>query len=157
MSELILWRHAEAEEGVPDMARQLTQKGRKQAAKMASWLDRQLPANCKILCSPAERTVQTVMALDRKYRVCEALAPESSLQSMLDACRESQRGEPILIVGHQPNLGRMASLLLTGTEQPWTLRKGGILWIAKRGQKFEDEESNILYIKAALIPELAGK
>ena len=48
--DLILWRHAEAEdwaEGDPqesrDLARSLTPRGEKQAARMANWLDRQLP------------------------------------------------------------------------------------------------------------------
>jgi phosphohistidine phosphatase len=36
--ELILWRHAEAEDGIPDMARELTSKGKKQAKHMAAWL-----------------------------------------------------------------------------------------------------------------------
>ena len=36
--ELILWRHAEAEDGVPDSARELTDKGLKQARVMAEWL-----------------------------------------------------------------------------------------------------------------------
>ncbi|HEX7466215.1 MAG TPA: histidine phosphatase family protein, partial [Usitatibacter sp.] len=38
--ELILWRHAEAEDagGGGDLARSLTKRGRKQAAKMAEWL-----------------------------------------------------------------------------------------------------------------------
>ena len=44
--DLILWRHAEAEEatdGMEDLARALTPKGEKQAARMGAWLDRQLP------------------------------------------------------------------------------------------------------------------
>ena len=57
--ELILWRHAEAEMGEPDEGRALTAKGHKQAWKMAEWLDHNLPNSCKILVSPATRTVQT--------------------------------------------------------------------------------------------------
>ncbi|MGB6053615.1 MAG: histidine phosphatase family protein, partial [Burkholderiaceae bacterium] len=41
--ELILWRHADAEPGEPDLERALTAGGRRQAAKMAAWLDRKLP------------------------------------------------------------------------------------------------------------------
>ena len=36
--ELILWRHADAEPGDPDLARRLTSKGQKQAERMAAWL-----------------------------------------------------------------------------------------------------------------------
>jgi phosphohistidine phosphatase len=157
MNEIILWRHAEAEDGEPDLERTLTAKGHKQAAKMAAWLDRQLPANCRILCSPAQRTLQTAKALERKFRITEALAPDADLQEALALCQPTERGEPLLLVGHQPLLGRMASMLLSGVDQSWTLRKGAILWVAQRKQAETDEESKVLYLKAALSPELAGK
>ena len=64
--DLILWRHAEAEMSEPDLQRALTQKGQKQARRMGQWLDAQLPAGCKILVSPALRTLQTAEALGRK-------------------------------------------------------------------------------------------
>jgi len=43
--DLILWRHAEAEDagGKPDLERNLTRHGRKQAARMAEWLKPRLP------------------------------------------------------------------------------------------------------------------
>jgi len=54
--DLILWRHAEAEdlhEGGPqegsDLHRSLTSRGEKQAARMAAWLDRQLPEGARIV------------------------------------------------------------------------------------------------------------
>ena len=56
--DLILWRHAEAidlELVGDDMVRSLTPKGEKQAARMAVWLDRQLPDGTRILVSPARR------------------------------------------------------------------------------------------------------
>ena len=63
--DLILWRHAEAQdpEGMmTDLDRPLTRRGDKQATRMAAWLDRQLPEGTRILCSPAIRTEQTVLA-----------------------------------------------------------------------------------------------
>ena len=57
--DLILWRHAEAEEaadGGDDLERALTSRGEKQAARMAGWLDRQLPEGLRVLASPAKRT-----------------------------------------------------------------------------------------------------
>jgi phosphohistidine phosphatase len=70
--DLILWRHAEAQEwtqGCDDMARRLTVRGEKQAKRMAGWLDRQLPHNTRILVSPAIRSEQTVGALGRKLKL----------------------------------------------------------------------------------------
>jgi phosphohistidine phosphatase len=152
VSDIILWRHADAEFGEPDMERKLTRKGKKQAAKMGAWLEQQLPENCKILCSPAQRALQTVEGLGRKYKICNALAPDASVEAMLDAC-QSEQGKILLVVGHQPTLGQLASLLLTGNVQDWTLRKGSILWIAQRKHE-EGEDAPRYYIKAALPAEL---
>ena len=59
--DLILWRHAEAEPGVPDLERALTVKGQKQARRMGEWLASQLSENCRILVSPALRTLRTTL------------------------------------------------------------------------------------------------
>src|SRR5690606_29085158 len=74
--DLILWRHAEAEderEGQGDLDRALTGRGEKQSARMAAWLDRLLPAETRILASPALRCQQTAMALGRRFRLREQL------------------------------------------------------------------------------------
>ena len=78
--DLILWRHAEAQdpEGMmTDLDRPLTRRGDKQATRMAAWLDRQLPEGTRILCSPAIRTEQTVLALGRKYKLHDELRYDS--------------------------------------------------------------------------------
>ena len=53
--ELILWRHADAELGQPDSERRLTDKGHKQAARMAKWLAERLPEDYVVMASPAVR------------------------------------------------------------------------------------------------------
>src|SRR5690349_22456953 len=73
--DLILWRHAEAEAGEPDMGRRLTGKGVKQAERMATWLDAHLPDTCRVLVSPADRAQQTAQALNRKFKTVPELAP----------------------------------------------------------------------------------
>ena len=80
--DLIFWRHAEAEdwtEGCDDMQRSLTSRGEKQAKRMAAWLDRQLPEGTRIVCSPARRCEQTVLALGRKYKLRTELSPETTV------------------------------------------------------------------------------
>ena len=49
--ELLLWRHAEAGGGSPDIARTLTPRGQKQAQRMARWLEQHAPAELRILVS----------------------------------------------------------------------------------------------------------
>jgi phosphohistidine phosphatase len=130
--DLILWRHAEAEPGEPDLGRRLTAKGVQQAERMAKWLDRHLPATTRILSSPADRAQQTALALKRKFRVVPDLAPGASAAAGLAAAGWPDAREPVLIVGHQPTLGEVAAFLLTEDEACWSVRKGAVWWLSNR-------------------------
>jgi phosphohistidine phosphatase len=151
--ELILWRHAEAEMGEPDEGRALTAKGHKQAWKMAEWLDHNLPNSCKILVSPATRTVQTAEALGRKFKIVEDLSPESTVEKILAATNWPDSREPVLVIGHQPTLGQLAATLVTGSPQDWTIRKGNVWWIVQRERG--DISGN--YVRAVMAPDLLTK
>jgi len=151
--ELILWRHAEAELGEPDEGRKLTAKGHKQAWKIADWLDRNLPDSCRILVSPAARTLQTAEALGRKFKIHPDLAPDQSPQALLAAANWPDSREPVLIVGHQPTLGLVAAQLIGGQTQEWSIRKANVWWITQRERG--DITSN--YLRAVMAPELIGK
>jgi len=130
--DLILWRHAEAEPGEPDLGRRLTAKGIQHAERMASWLDGHLPATTRVLVSPADRAQQTALPLKRRYRVVPDLAPGASATAVLAAAGWPDAREPVLVVGHQPTLGEVAALLLSGEEAPWTVRKGAVWWLSNR-------------------------
>lgn len=148
---LILWRHAEAEPGADDMARALTHKGQRQADAMGQWLRQHLPEGTRILCSPAVRAVQTVQALGRPYELCPAIAPEQGEYALLSASGWPESGD-VLLVGHQPALGRLAALLLSGTESDWSVKKGAIWWFAHRVR--EGREQVVLH--TVLGPGIAG-
>jgi len=107
--DLILWRHAEAEPGEPDLGRRLTSKGLKQADRMAQWLDSPLPDTCRVLVSPADRAQQTAVALQRKFRTVAELAPGASVAAVLAAANWPDPREPVLILGHPAALGAVAS------------------------------------------------
>ena len=130
--ELILWRHAEAEPGEPDLGRRLTAKGIQQAERMAAWLERHLPATTRVLVSPADRTQQTALALKRKFRVVPELAPGASAAAVMAAAGWPDAREAVLIVGHQPTLGEVAALLLSDQEASWSVRKGAVWWLSHR-------------------------
>jgi phosphohistidine phosphatase len=152
--DLILWRHAEAEDpgpGQSDLERQLTARGRKQAKRMAAWLDQVLPESCKILVSPARRCLQTMEALDRKYRLCPEIAPDAGLEALLQASNWPHAKGPIMLVGHQPDLGSLAGQLLFGQPVSLGVRKASVWWLASR----EDEATGVL--RAVMSPELAPK
>ena len=130
--DLILWRHAEAEPGEPDLGRRLTAKGIQQAERVARWLDHHLPSTTRILVSPADRAEQTAHALRRKYRVVPEIAPGASATAVLAAAGWPDAREPVLVVGHQPTLGEVAAYLLTGHVASWSVRKGALWWISNR-------------------------
>jgi phosphohistidine phosphatase len=133
--DLIFWRHAEAFEpleGQDDLSRTLTPRGEKQAKRMAEWLDRQLPEGVRVLVSPAQRTLQTAMALDRKYKVRQELAPNAEPDQVLLAAGWPDAKMPILIVGHQPTLGQIIAALMGLSAQDCTVRKGAVWWLRSR-------------------------
>ena len=133
--DLILWRHCEAEPGEPDLGRRLTSKGLKQAERMAQWLDTHLPDTCRVLVSPADRAQQTAVALRRKFKTVPELVPGATVAAVLTAANWPDSREPVLIVGHQPTLGAVASFLLSGEEAYWSVRKGAVWWLSNRAKE----------------------
>jgi phosphohistidine phosphatase len=131
--QLILWRHAEAEDIAPDHSdanRHLTERGRKQAQKMGAWLEQHLPADTHILVSPAVRTRQTAEALGRKFEIEPRLFTDTDVAQHLDASGWNNSNDTVLLVGHQPTLGQVAAQLMCGQPLPWSVKKGAIWWLA---------------------------
>jgi phosphohistidine phosphatase len=126
--DLILWRHADAEEGADDMARRLTRKGEKQAAAMAKWLRAHLPREYTLLASPAVRAQQTAAALGSPIVTEKALAPGASPKDIRRAAEK--REGLVIIVGHQPDLGRAAARLVADAAAEWPIEKGAIWWLS---------------------------
>ncbi|MDR5813968.1 MULTISPECIES: histidine phosphatase family protein [unclassified Caballeronia] len=149
---LILWRHAEAEDQAPsDLARQLTSRGRKQAQGVARWLKARVGDDAILLASPATRTIQTAEAFGDRYRVVDALAPGNSAQAVLDAAGWPDGiGETVVVIGHQPTLGRLAALLMTGTETEWSVKKSGVWWFQSRTRAGDGQT----VLRAVINPDL---
>jgi phosphohistidine phosphatase len=148
---LILWRHAEAEDhAASDLVRQLTPRGRKQAQAVAKWLKARIDNDAVFLVSPATRTIQTAEAFGDRYRVVEELAPGKSAQAVLDAAGWPEGiAETIVVVGHQPTIGRVAALLLSGQEAEWSVKKAGIWWFQQRARGVDQ-----IVLRAVTNPDL---
>jgi phosphohistidine phosphatase len=125
--DVILWRHADAEDGADDLARRLTAKGHRQAAAMAKWLQARLPRHYTVLASPAVRAQQTAEALGVEIVTDITLAPGASVADVTNAVQRQQG--LVIVVGHQPDLGRAAAQL-AGAPGEWALDKGSIVWLA---------------------------
>jgi len=146
--ELILWRHADAEDGAPDAERRLTGKGVRQAAQMAKWLKERLPRETVVLASPARRAQETAQALTPKYEIRSELDTGRPPRSVLKAVAWPRGERTVVVVGHQPTLGEIAALLLTGSALALSVRKGAIWWVARRPR----DETTVL--RAVISPDL---
>ena len=140
--DLILWRHAEAEDwpegdgqAGSDMDRSLTARGEKQAARMAVWLDRQLPEGARIVVSPARRCEQTALSLGRKYRLRPEIAPGASAAQLLELVQWPFSKTPMLVIGHQPTLGQTIAQLLGLQESDCPVKKGALWWLRNRDRE----------------------
>lgn len=145
--DLVLWRHADAEDGIPDEARRLTAKGRKQAKKMAAWLATHLPAGYRVIVSPAARARETAAALTGRAIIEKAVSTAATPQGVLKAVGWPEGSGAVIVVGHQPTLGAVAALALTGEAQAWSVKKGAIWWIAR------DDDGDV-QVRAVLAPAI---
>ena len=139
--DLLLWRHAEAEEGIPDLKRKLTARGEKQARQMADWINKHGPKNLRILVSPALRCQQTAKTLSRPFETDKRLGTDSNVSALLAAVGWPEGGKEgaVLVVGHHPTLGQTAALLLSGEEAYWTIKKSAVWWFSNRTRKGETQ------------------
>lgn len=152
--DLILWRHAEAEdprEGLDDLARSLTPKGEKQAARVGAWLDRVLPEGARVLCSPARRCEQTAQALGRRYKVRLELGPDRSVAQLLEAAQWPSARHAVVVVGHQPVLGEAIAQLMGAPGGSCAVRKGAVWWLRERERGGQRE----VVVVAVQSPDLA--
>jgi phosphohistidine phosphatase len=140
--DLILWRHAEAEDSAgptPDAKRRLTARGEKQARKMAAWLIDRLPRRTRVLVSPTSRTQQTAHALGLPFEIEPKIGVGADCADLLAAAGWPETSGAVLLVGHQPTLGRLAALLLSGTEADWSVKKGAVWWFVRRRREQDDQ------------------
>lgn len=145
--DLLLWRHAEAEEGPDDLKRRLTARGERQAERMANWLRAHQPKDLRIIVSPAIRTQQTAKALKLPFETLRKIGPQACVSELIAAADWPTAKSAVLIIGHQPSLGRLASLLLAGHEADWSIKKGALWWLS--GRTRHDQAQTVL---RAVIP-----
>jgi len=153
--ELILWRHAEAAPGDPDAARPLTEHGRMQAQRMARWLTPRLPANLRIMVSPARRAQETALTLARSFETIEGLTPGTDVATLLRVAGWPEAARAVMLVGHQPTLGETAARLIDGRQASWHLGAGAVWWLRGRSRKGRSDAVLLLAIEPEIL-ELEG-
>jgi phosphohistidine phosphatase len=116
--QLYLVRHAEAVSGEPDELRPLTPEGREAARELGRRLAAQGIRPDAVLTSPLLRARETAAELARpaglEAEPDERLAPGASPEDVRAVADE--RGSTVVVVGHQPDCGKIAAALTGGAE-----------------------------------------
>lgn len=143
MANLILWRHAEAEDFSTvdvDLHRALTKRGSKDALKMAKWLNAHLPEEAEVLCSPARRCLETADALNKSLKgsrkraieMVDFLGVDSPVEAILEYVQNDDSSKTLVLVGHQPNLGQLVLKLVGMQDFACVIKKGAVWWLRQR-------------------------
>jgi phosphohistidine phosphatase len=119
--QLYLVRHAKAEQGEPDELRRLTPDGLQAARELGTRLARDGVAPDAVLTSPLLRARETANEIARAtgsdVESVDELAPGATAEDVTQAV--AGRGETVVVVGHQPDCGRIAAALSGGEEPPF--------------------------------------
>jgi phosphohistidine phosphatase len=122
---LYIMRHAQAEvaaESASDEGRRLTPSGRERTRDAAAGLRAVKLRFDAILTSPLTRAAETAELVAAAYannpppQVLPALSPGISPREALAAIAPFARHDELLLVGHEPQLGGLLSLLLSGSD-----------------------------------------
>jgi phosphohistidine phosphatase len=120
-----------------DHQRPLTTKGKRKIKRVAdAFAALDLVGDLDlVLSSPLIRARQTAIILRaqwkmrRKLELCEELAPGANPTDLINLLlNRANRPKDVLLVGHEPDLGQLASFLLTGEPNllPIVFKKGGV-------------------------------
>jgi phosphohistidine phosphatase len=115
---LYIVRHAEAAPGSPDELRALTPEGHEQARALGRRLRDEGVRPDAILTSPLLRARETAEGLGLgDSEPNKRLAPGATVDDVRAVV--AGRGETVVVVGHQPDCGRVAAALTGGPKPPF--------------------------------------
>jgi phosphohistidine phosphatase len=122
MPELLLARHAKSDypPGVDDHARPLAQRGRRDAHALGVWLSAKAGPLDRIVISTSTRTRQTWEIASSHLEAglpCEFTDNiyEADWRELLTVARESGPSQRTLLIGHNPGMEDLATILATNS------------------------------------------
>lgn len=129
-------RHAIAVEretaSYPNDDRPLTEAGKGKMSKAAKAIAKLVRDVDVILTSPlirahdTARIIARALGAEQKLELCKGLAPGSSLKDLMSYLSKYKGMKSIMVVGHQPDLGYLASAMLGSNESIVEFKKGAI-------------------------------
>ena len=159
-------RHAAAAErgaGKPDAERPLTQEGIARMKAVARGLCKVGIAPAVIYTSPLVRARQTAdilaKALGKDWEAtdCEALAPGHTALEVIEFLAK-EGGDEAAIVGHEPQLGEVVALMVTGRpKETVDMKKASVACVQFDGRPAAGGGVILWHIVPSIIEKLAGK
>lgn len=143
--KLYLMQHAKPLSKEVDPAQPLSPEGIRDVERMSAWLARTGFRPQVIFHSPKERAKQTAQSVAEKLGHAGRLEVREELKAMAEPARiQKEIGagfEEVMLVGHLPHLGRLATRLLTdgAREEPSIVafRQGGVLCLVREEEKWK--------------------
>lgn len=138
--DIVLIRHGIAEErseflGGKDELRPLTMEGHEVTKKIAENMKHILPKPTHILNSGLVRAAQTAQKFHEVFEKANtglmgSLRPTSNSEELLNDIKKFKNSDVLFLVGHEPDMGKHASYLLSGKAESFcAFKKAGILWL----------------------------
>jgi phosphohistidine phosphatase len=134
-----LLRHAIAVErgtaAYPNDDRPLTEQGKEKMSKAAKGMAKLIPSIDLILSSPMIRAHDTAkiaaraLRAENKLEMCTELAPGGPLKNLMIHLAKYRSLQSIMLVGHQPDLGYVAGVLLGSEGATVEFKKGSLCCI----------------------------
>lgn len=165
--KLILMRHGRAEErlafarngGKDDASRPLTDDGRKRLYRSITGLKQMVPTIDLVVTSPLLRAQQTAEIVAEHYSSpllqLDALAPGGEFGVVVRWLGQ-QVAEVVLLVGHEPDLGMLASWFLTGARVSFIpMKKGAIVQLGFAGKPAAEQGELQLLLSNAQLRNLS--
>jgi phosphohistidine phosphatase len=131
--KILLIRHARAEPRQPrqaDGARALTADGRRRQRQASKGLKRALPKITHLVSSPLQRARETAEIIAMEFPAAARatladLAPGGAARDLMKWLCQQPAPAVVALVGHEPDLGRLAGWLLTGRQADFIPFKKG--------------------------------
>ena len=163
---LYLLRHAPAVPhgtlGYPNDDRPLTPAGIKKMKAAAAGMPAVIPCPDVILTSPFKRALQTAqiaakaLKSEKKIKIAQKLSPGARPEDFLEEMAKYKNKKNILVVGHEPDLGKFTAALLGAKQGFIEFRKGGICRIDWESGPPEKPGRLIWHLKPKFLRKMSG-